>query len=398
MKSARSIIEEIWNYQLENLPKGDKGPAVIFQTNYNDHRTEYRACRRCVMIDYSPISQLNPTELYAIPEHTKITEIDEQRIAPERFLHEEFLNLEDSALLTNRFLPFVNEAHAGLYALEKDHRDCWRKRYELDALREGPFSLIELNLYEVPAWCKSCIYGHSSLVALHGQFGLTRNGNVPTLLLSSDTSLLIVTLNRVPPDENPTIILEGDEKLQFDGYIEKAHAWSRLIPKKENKKKMGKGLPNPVKRAAAAAAIANEPEHVPQTPVMVHEPVSAPPAAEPQVEDVQPEQAQEIAQQAPVVETPVDPAQETPPPEKEKPRRRTNKVAAQDSDMLKTMDTLAEYLGCPVPDTMTVPQIEEEIRHCRELGLALTRRMANLGLAGTTASSKLIGTIRGLVG
>ena len=394
MKSARSIIEEIWNYQLENLPKGDKGPAVIFQTNYNDQRTEYRACRRCVMIDYSPIAQLNPTELYAVPEHTLITEIDEQRIAPERFLHEEFLNLADSALLTNRFLPFKNESHAGLYALDKDNRDCWKKRYELDALKEGPFSLIGLNLYEIPAWCKSCIYGHSSLVALHAQFGLTRNGNVPTLLLSSDSSLLIVTLNRVPMDENPIIILEGDEKLQFDGYIEKAYAWSRLIPKKENKKKMSKGLPNPTKRAVPAAAPAVEPETVeavPQNPVMVHAPVTPPPAPEPQVEEVQPEQAKEIAQEAPAAVDPVA-------PEKEKPRRRNNKVAAQDSDMLKTMDALAEYLGCPVPDTMTVPQIEEELRHCRELGLALTRRMANLGLAGTTASSKLIGTIRGLVG
>ena len=394
MKSARSIIEEIWNYQLENLPKGDKGPVVIFQTLYNDNRVEYRACRRCVLIDYQPETELIPNKKYGVEGHTIIEEIDDSRLSPERFLHEEFLNLSDSALLTNRFLPFKNDTHSGLYALEKDHRDCWKKRYELDALKDGPFSLIGLTLYEVPAWCKSCIYGYSSLVALHGQFGLTRNGNVPTLILSSDTSLLIVTLNRIPLDENPTIILEGDEKLQFDGFIEEPHVWSRLIPKKENKKKMSKGLPNPTKRAVPAAAPATEPETVeavPQNPVMVHAPVTPPPAPEPQVEEVQPEQAKEIAQEAPAAVDPVA-------PEKEKPRRRNNKVAAQDSDMLKTMDALAEYLGCPVPDTMTVPQIEEELRHCRELGLALTRRMANLGLAGTTASSKLIGTIRGLVG
>lgn len=402
MKSARLIIEEIWNSQLENLPKGDKGPAVVFQKKHAEVVVEYKACRRCVLIDYMPEVKLIPDKLYGIEGHAILSNIDEERIAPERFLYEEFIELQDSALLTNRFLPFTNEAHSGFYALDKDHRDVWKKRYELDALKDGPYKLVAYTMYEIPAWCKSCIYGHSSLIALHGQFGLTRQGNVPTLILSSDSSMLIVTMNRMPPDENPIISLEGEDRLQFDGYIEASYSWTRLVPRKDSKKMPTKGLANPVKRAAMQAAQN-------AAPTMVHEPIQQP-AEEPQIEDVKPEQAAEIAAQAEEPAGETDRAGYTAPPAsqvntepgpdqsiKSTVRSRRVKQAAQDSDMLKNMDALSEYLGSPVPDTMTVQQIEEELRHCRDLGVALTRRMTNLGLAGTSAGSKLINAVKSLV-
>lgn len=394
MIPAREILEQIWATQLAYL--SESSPAVKFQRSYKGLVTEYRVCKRCVYIDYAPKEQLDPTKLYPYEGRPLLSTVDETRVHPDNFLQYEFLELNDAALLTNWFLPFKDDNHAGMYALDLNKKGEYCKRMTLDATKDGPFRLVALSLYSVPAWCKEAIYGRSSIVALHGQLGLTKPANVPTLLLSSESSTLIITLTRTGKDEDPTIILEGDEKLHFDGLIEATASFARLVPRKEKSKMPAKGLANPVHRSMGLpkAAAPVEPPAPVQEPAPAEEQLPDPPAsipaeeievptAEEQVEEVQPEQSEQIAQAAPEVPKVT--------------RSRKVKAATQDSNMLAMMEELSAYLGSPVPDTMSVSQLEEEMRHCRELGIALSRRLCNLGLAGTAASNKIVSSLRALV-
>lgn len=392
MIPSKEILEQIWKGQLSSLDKNN--PVVRFQRRVPDAAwpTEYRVCKRCVLIDYSPSEKLEENKLYSCGEHPLLANIDEQRVLPCNLLHNEFIELHDSALLTNWFLPYKDEQHAGMYAMDQNKKGEFFKRMELEATKDGPFRLVGLSLYSIPAWCKEAIYGHSSLVALHGQLGLTKSSYVPTILLSSESSTLIVTLLRTGPDEDPTIILQDNEKLRFDGLIEASKTFARLVQRKE-KTKMSKGLTNPVRRSMAIPSVAPAAAPVPaQAPAPAvpapEQPVEPPvqtttaPAQEPQVEEVQTEAAEQIASEAP----------ETP-----KTRRRV-KQATQDSNMLSSMEELTAYLGAPVPDTMSVAQIEDEVRHLRDLGIALARRQCNLCLAGAAAGSKIMSQLKSIIG
>jgi hypothetical protein len=246
---------------------------------------------------------------------------------------------------------------------------------------------------------------NSSLTALNARIGKMRTGPVLVLLLSCDTALLVVTLSKIPQNkpQNSNIFMSMDlsEHYRLDGLREDGVFYTRLVKGRNNLK----GLANPVKRKEEAPA---EVVHVPEeTP-----PIQDAPAAEPQVEEVQPEQAEEIAEQAPEPMGEIDRNGYTAPPASQisaersadlgdapKKRTRTKRVAvAPSANASKLIDDLIAYLGSPVADSMTSDQMQEEVRKLRDLGVVLARRQSNLFTAATASEKKLRDVLRGVLG
>ena len=126
-------------------------------------------------------------------------------------------------------------------------------------------------------------------------------------------------------------------------------------------------------------------------------------AKERQVEEIQPEQAQQIAAEAPppIVNASapeVKPEESVQPPQEEEKRKRIRKAptAATPANAKALEDTIA-YLGSPVADTMALEDIEEEIRKCRDLGVVLARRMANLYAAGTLIPKRKLAAVSAIL-
>ena len=90
-----------------------------------------------------------------------------------------------------------------------------------------------------------------------------------------------------------------------------------------------------------------------------------------------------------------DPA-EASPPEAEKPKHtRVRKApAAATPANAKALEDVLAYLGCPVAENMPQEEIDEEIRKCRDLGIVISRRMANLYAAGTKNYAKKLAAVR----
>ena len=190
----------------------------------------------------------------------------------------------------------------------------------------------------------------------------------------------------------------NNEQYRLDGWDNETRAYSRLIKVVD---KTMRGLANPTKAAKAAQAPA---EPVAAAPV---------PQPEPQVEDIQPEQAEEIAEQAvdpaeyvaePMVEKEkerepeegLDDPKGQNPPEAEKPKHtRVRKAPAASSPAnVKALEDVIAYLGCPVAENMSQEDIDEEVRKCRDLGIVVARRIANLYVAGTKNYAKKLAAVR----
>jgi hypothetical protein len=60
----------------------------------------------------------------------------------------------------------------------------------------------------------------------------------------------------------------------------------------------------------------------------------------------------------------------------------------------KALEDVIAYLGCPVADNMSQEDIDEEVRKCRDLGIVVARRIANLYAAGTKNYAKKLAAVR----
>lgn len=386
----KQLLKAIWEEEARHCPQPS---ACRFQTHMIDSRVEIRACPRSVYYDYSPVDKLELDKHYTVDDLPLKEIADPEKVLAENMFYPGAINLKSNSLLEACFLNdgpckanqelaiFERRGTAGYY---KGGVPWGEATY---------FQWVRKVLFYIPNEVRWKVQGTVTLSELNAQLVRLKATPDLALLLGSATSWLLVTMARIQQHEpiNEQLYID-DEQYRLDGWDNETRAYSRLI--KVVDKNM-RGLANPTKAAKAAQAPA--------------EPVAAvtAPQPEPQVEDVQLEQAEEIAEQA--VDTAVqladtvaeaiseveDPA-ETIPPEAEKPKHtRVRKVpAAATPANVKAIEDVLAYLGCPVADNMSQEDIDEEIRKCRDLGIVISRRMANLYAAGTKNYAKKLAAVR----
>lgn len=383
----KQLLRQLWDIEASRTTNGN---ACRLQLQTESGPTEFLVCSKAVLMDYAPSKTLEAGKLYTVNKLPLKKLEDISRVYPENMLCEESLNITKDDYIEDCFMPLNNWHEIGMGVFAKDDEKVVLEAV-LPYLKSGSFQFAGLALHYIPDEVRWEINKNSSLTALNARIGKMRTGPVLVLLLSCDTALLVVTLSKIPQNkpQNSNIFMSIDlsEHYRLDGLREDGVFYTRLVKGRNNLK----GLANPVKRKEEAPA---EVVHVPEeTP-----PIQDAPAAEPQVEEVQPEQADEIAEQTPEV-TPVEQTKEAAPVEEPKKRTRTKRVAvAPSANASKLIDDLIAYLGSPVADSMTSDQMQEEVRKLRDLGVVLARRQSNLFTAATASEKKLRDVLRGVLG
>lgn len=397
----KQLLRQLWDIEASRTTNGN---ACRLQLQTESGPTEFLVCSKAVLMDYAPSKTLEAGKLYTVNKLPLKKLEDISRIYPENMLCEESLNITKDAYIEDCFMPLNNWHEIGMGVFSKDDEKVVLEAV-LPYLKSGSFQFAGLALHYIPDEVRWEINKNSSLTALNARIGKMRTGPVLVLLLSCDTALLVVTLSKIPQNkpQNSNIFMSRglSEHYRLDGLREDGVFYTRLVKGRNNLK----GLANPVKRKEEAPA---EVVHVPEeTP-----PIQDAPAAEPQVEEVQPEQADEIAEQAPEPVGETDRNGYTAPPASQinaersaelddapKKRTRTKRVAvAPSANASKLIDDLIAYLGSPVADSMTSDQMQEEVRKLRDLGVVLARRQSNLFTAATASEKKLRDVLRGVLG
>jgi hypothetical protein len=385
----KQLLRQLWDIEASRTTNGN---ACRLQLQTESGPTEFLVCSKAVLMDYAPSKTLEAGKLYTVNKLPLKKLEDISRVYPENMLCEESLNITKDAYIDACFMPLNNWHEIGMGVFSKDDEKVVLESV-LPYLKSGSFQFAGLALHYIPDEVRWEINKNSSLAALNARIGKMRTGPVLVLLLSCDTALLVVTLSKIPQNkpQNNNIFMSRDlsDHYRLDGLREDGVFYTRLVKGRNNLK----GLANPVKRKEAQPA---ESVHVPEE----NPPIQDAPAAEaePQVEDIQPEQADEIAEQAPEA-TSVEQPKEAAPAEEPKKRTRMKRVAvAPSANASKLIDDLITYLGSPVADSMTSDQMQEEVRKLRDLGVVLARRQSNLFTAATASEKKLRDVLRGVLG
>lgn len=409
---AKELLQQLWKTEAGLT---DNGNACRFQLQTEAGPIEYTICSKAVMLDYAPEKPLEPGKLFKVDDYP-IKKLDDiTKVTPEVMLCEESLTIHKDEDIDRYFLPLNNWQEVGLGVFDRQD-DKVVLNSVMPYLKTGSFQFAGLALHFIPDQVRWEINKNGSLTQLNARIGKMRTGPVIVLLLSCDTAMLIVTMSKLQPKElaNSNIFLDKDCSVAYrlDGLREGSVYYSRLVKGRNTLK----GLANPVARNKAAETPAPEPCGSPGDSVTVeelkqikkplpeargasevvnlgHEQIARGLAQEAQVEEVQPDQADAIAEAAPeVISTPA-------PAEEPKKRTRTKRVAvAPSANASKLIDDLITYLGTPVADAMTTEQMQEEVRKLRDLGVVLARRQSNLFTAATASEKKLRDVLRGVLG
>lgn len=390
----KQLLRAIWLDTAKGCPEPS---ACRFQTQMIDSRVEICACPRSVYYDYAPTEKLDLDKPYTVDDLPLKPIADPEHVLAENMFYPGSIPLENNSLLEACFLNdgpckanqelaiFERRGTAGYYQGGIPWGDATY------------FQWVRRVLFYIPNTVRWKIQGAVTLKELNA--ALVRLKATPdlALLLGSATSWLLVTMSRVVQKEilNEQLYI-NNEQYRLDGWDSETKAYSRLIKVVD---KSMRGLANPTKAAKAAQAPA--------------EPVAAVPVQqpEPQVEDIQPEQAEQIAVQAvdttaqfaatvveavKEVEEGLDDPKDQNPPEAEKLKHtRVRKAPAASSPAnAKALEDVIAYLGCPVADNMSQDDIDEEVRKCRDLGIVVARRIANLYAAGTKNYAKKLAAVR----
>lgn len=399
---AKELLQQLWKTEAGLT---DNGNACRFQLQTDGGPIEYTICSKAVMLDYAPVNPLEPGKLFKVDDYP-IKKLDDiTKVTPEVMLCEESLTIHKDEDIDRYFLPLNNWQEIGLGVFDRQD-DKVVLNSVMPYLKTGSFQFAGLALHFIPDQVRWEINKNGSLTQLNARIGKMRTGPVIVLLLSCDTAMLIVTMSKLQPKElaNSNIFLDKDCSVAYrlDGLREGSVYYSRLVKGRN----ILKGLANPVARNKAAEVPPPEPCGSPGDRVTVEEikqakasPVLKPesPAAIvnefPHIEEVQPEQAEAIAEAAPEAVNTTAPAEEP------KKRTRTKRVAvAPSANASKLIDDLIAYLGTPVSDAMTTEQMQEEVRKLRDLGVVLARRQSNLFTAATASEKKLRDVLRGVLG
>jgi len=386
----KQLLRAIWEDEAKACPKPS---ACRFQTHMIDSRVEICACPKSVYYDYAPAEKLELDKHYTVADLPLKSIEDPEKVLAENMFYPDAIPLESNSLLEACFLnDGPCKANQELAVFERRGTAAYYK----GGLSWGDstyFQWVRKVLFYLPNEVRWRVQGAVTLKELNAQLVRLKATPDLALLLGSATSWLLVTMSRIKQDEliNEQLYI-NNEQYRLDGWNNEQKAYSRLIKVVD---KTMRGLANPTKAAKAAQA--------PTEPVAA---VSAP-QPEPQVEDVQPEQAEAIAEQAvdtavQVAETVVEAISEVEegkdqnPPEAERPKHtRVRKApAAATPANVKALEDVLAYLGCPVADNMSQEDIDEEIRKCRDLGIVISRRMANLYAAGIKNYAKKLAAVR----
>lgn len=396
----KDLLKEIWKTEAAKCTN-----ACHFQTMMIDSLAEIWVCNKAVLYDYAPNKKEKLDTCLAVDDlPLKVLE-DTRRVWAENMFYQGIIHLEDYGLLSAVFLndgPGPQEQ--ALSAFNRNGQTAYYK-CALPWGEETSFQWLRKVLYSIPDTVQEHIKDVVTLKELNA--GLVRLKGAPdlALLLGSSTSWMLVTMSRDKPTEpvNEQLFIGGIQ-YRLDGWNHETQSFTRLV---EASTKSMRGLANPTK--AAQQAITAPAQHVAPMP----EPAGSPgdsvtveelkQAQEPQVEEVQPEQAQQIATEAPpsVEKAPIPETRSDEPvtqPQEEEKRKRIRKapMAATPANAKALEDTIA-YLGSPVADTMTQEEIDEEVRKCRDLGIVLARRMANLYAAGTQIPKKKLAAVSAIL-
>ena len=406
----KELLRQLWKIEADDT---SNGTACRFQLHSESGPTEYTVCSKAVLLDYAPAKTREPGKLFKIAGYELKKLDDASKVTPEVMLCEESLTIQNDDDLERFFLPLNNWQEIGLGVFDKVG-DQMVLRSVMPYLKSGSFQFAGLAIHHIPDRVRWEIAKNSSLTQLNARIGKMRTGPVLLLLLSCDTAMLIVTLSKIQPKEpeNSNISMGTDKVYRLDGVREGGAFFTRLVKGRTNLK----GLANPVARNKAAEVPPPEPCGSPGDSVTVEElkqikkplpeargasevlqlgreQIARGLAQEAQVEEVQPEQADAIAEAAPEAISTSAPAEEP------KKRTRTKRVAvAPSANASKLIDDLITYLGTPVADAMTTEQMQEEVRKLRDLGVVLARRQSNLFTAATASEKKLRDVLRGVLG
>lgn len=398
----KELLKKLWKAELDAGDDPARNTACRFQTLVIDSVVETLVCPRAIYWDYAPADRIEPDKMFPVDGYPMSKLDDPQRVYLENMCYMGYIPLDDSVYLKGMFLNDSIEANALSVYDRNGHTGYWR--CALPWGDETSFQWVRKVLYYIPDPVRELIWDTVTLREVRAR--LVRLKSVPdiAIMFSSSTANLLVTMASLKPHEleyEQLFIREVQHRL--DGYDRETKSFSRLIEVKDKTMPM-RGLANPTKAAQAAEAksAAAAYEATQQVNKQLFEkavPPAAPtkepepPVEEPQVEDVQPEQAEEIAQQAP---EPVAAPEQQEEEIKKRTRIRKAPTAATPANAKALEDTLA-YLGSPVADTMTMDEIDEEIRKCRDLGIVLSRRMANLYTAGMQIPKKKLAAVSAIL-
>jgi len=387
----KQILKDIWSATARANPK-DK-TACRFQTMLVDSLADIYACSRGVYYDYAPTEKLELNKHYAVDDLPFKKLQDPEKVLAESMFYPGAIPLTDNSTLEALFLndgPCKANHELAVFD-RKGNTACFR-----GGLPWGDatyFEWVRKVLFFIPDEVRWRVQKSVTLKELNAQLVRLKTSPDIALLLGSATSWLLVPMSRISNSSelNENLFIDGCQ-FRLDGWNNESRTYSRLV---EVVSKTMRGLANPTKAAKQTAQAApppapaapTEPEMPPAQ--LIEEPV-------PQVEEVQPELAEEIAEQAPEATAPVPEHQLIEPQEDEAPKRtRTRKApTAATPANAKALEEVAAYLGSPVADSMTMEEIDEEIRKCRDLGVVLSRRMANLYAAGTLIPKKKLAAVR----
>ena len=353
--------------------------------------TEISVCSRSVLYDYAPQDKLELNKYYAVDDFPLKTLEDQEKVLAENMFYSGSIPLEDNRLLDAYFLndgPY--KAREELSAFSVNGTAIYYNQ-GLSWKGMSQFMWVRSLLYAIPEEVQDIIGSAATLKELNAQLVRLKATPDLALLLGSTTAWLLVTLARIRPHEevNEHIFIKGIQ-YKLDGWDRDNGSFSRCVEAVDRTiSGMGRGLANPTKKAAEQAVAAAPPvqEVTEQTDTI---------ETQAQVEEIQPEQAEEIVEQVPdVTESPAEPEQVE---EEVKKRTRTRKApTAVTTASAKALDDVIAYLGSPVADSMTMEEIDEEIRKARDLGVVLARRMANLYAAGTLIPKRKLAAVRDAV-
>lgn len=369
---------------MQATKNNSKGDACRFQLQSVCGAIEYYVCSTAVLLDYAPAKTLEPGKLFKVSNIPLKKLTDASKVNPDVFLSEESVVLNNDLYLDSFFLPLNGTDDPGLGIFEIHDGKAVLKSV-LPYTRDGNFKFAGLRFTGIPDDVQAEINKQSSMTELHGRICKVRSNPALALVVSCDTAMLVVTLSQIkfdnPANENIYFDKACQERYKLDGYRDDLCVFNRLVKAKGNNMK---GLANPVARNKAPEQTAPV-----EAPAPVVESVQ-------QVEEVQPEQAEEIAAAAPEVEAP----KETPvavPAEEPKKRTRTRRVVESNAGD-DALDKALAYLNSPLPEGMNTDMMREEIRKLRDLTIASARRMSNLFTAGTASEKKMRDVLRGILG
>ena len=396
----KELLKKLWKAELDAGPESGRRTACVFQTMIIDSVVETRVCPRAVYWDYAPQERLELDKVFTFEDYPLSKLDDPQRVYQENMCYMGAIPLDDSQYLRGLFLNDGLEKNALSFYDLNGHTCYWR--CALSWGDETSFQWLRKVLYRIPLPVQELIWNTVTLREVNARLVRLKAVPDPAIMLSSATANLLVTMASLQPTEleYEQLFIKGVQH-RLDGYDSYTGSFSRLIEVKDKAMPM-RGLANPTKAAAAAKAEATaladsyerQREVDQQFAAAKAEEQAAAQETEPQIEVVQPEQAEEIIQEAP--EAPVTVVQ----PEEEETKKRTrirkSPTAATPANAKAMEDTMA-YLGSPVADSMTMDEIDEEIRKCRDLGVALARRMANLYTAGMQIPKKKLAAVSAIL-